>query len=161
MVATKGGHFSNTLFTLDHNTGERIQTFENSHWVRSCLFDGKQLVTGHYFPHVIKTWDMGTGKCTSELYGHTGPVCGLQFQNSLLLSVAKEDCIRVWNTEQRVCVRTLDEQKYVSGLQFHSGRLVSWSDVNGALTLWERPQTHPQNESQTPHPLQQAQILAQ
>lgn len=161
VVATRGGHFSNTLFVLDHNTGERIQTFENGHWVKSCLFDGKQLVTGHYFPHVIKTWDMSTGRCTAEMYGHTGPVCGLQFQNSFLLSVAKEDCIRVWSTEQRVCVRTLDEQKYVSGLQFHSGRLVSWSDLNGSLSLWERVQPHMQTEHQAPQPLQQAQILAQ
>jgi len=138
VVATRGGHFSDTLFTLDHNTGERIQTFENEHWVKSVLFDGTRLVTGHCFPYVIKTWDISSGACNFELAGHAGPVCGLQFQNNHLLSVAKEDCIRVWNTDQRTCVRALDEQKHVTGLQFQTGRLISWSDLHGSLSLWER-----------------------
>lgn len=105
-------------------------------------------------------WDLATGTCKFEMSGHTGPVCGLQFQNNHLLSVAKEDCIRVWNTDQRACVRMLDEQKYVTGVQFQTGRLVSWSDLNGTLTLWDRIQAPPMT-AQVVAPLPQAQVLAQ
>lgn len=140
-VAIRGGHFSDTLYTIDHTTGERIRTFENEHWVKSMLFDGKRLITGHCFPYVIKSWDLATGKCEFELTGHQGPVCSLQFQNNHLLSGAKEDNIRIWNMEQRVPVRFLEEQKHVSGIQFQQGRLLTWSETMGSLLMWQHTPT--------------------
>jgi len=138
VVGVKGTHFTNTLIALDYTTGHTTHTFENEHWVKSCLFDGRRLITGHHFPYVIKSWTLATGTLEQELHGHTGPACSLQFQNQRLLSTAKEDNIRIWNVEQGVCVRVLEEQQHASGLQFQMGRLISWSELCGSLTLWER-----------------------
>jgi WD40 repeat protein len=142
VIGIKGTHFTNTLIAMDHNTGIRTHTFENEHWVKCCLFDGRRLITGHHFPYVIKSWTLASGgrSCTNdvELHGHQGAVSAIQFQNHHLLSASKEDHIKIWNVDQNVCVRVLDEQKHVSGLQFQMGRLISWSDLHGSLTLWER-----------------------
>lgn len=70
VVGAKGSHYNNTLFALDHHTGQRVRTYENPHWVKSLAFDGTRLVTGHYFPYVVKVWDVSTGRSTFELSGH-------------------------------------------------------------------------------------------
>lgn len=140
VVGTKGGHFKNTLFALDHHTGQRIRTYDNPHWVKSILFDGTKLMTGHHFPYVIKSWDISTGQPNFELTGHKGPIAALQLLPSRqhVFSCTKEDSIYLWSINSQACSRVMDAQKHVSGLQCLDRRLVSWSDMHGSVTCWQQ-----------------------
>lgn len=141
VVAAKGGHFNSTLFALDHHTGQRVRTYENPHWIKSLLFDGQRLITGHYFPYVVKSWDMSTGLCHYELSGHSGAVACMQFQDATgksLVTCAKEDSIHLWSTDTRSCLRVLDSQKHVSGIQCANQHIISWSEQHGKVQLWQK-----------------------
>jgi len=143
VVAAKGGHFNSTLFALDQHTGQRVRTYKNPHWIKSLLFDGNNLVTGHCFPYVVKSWDVSTGLCHYELSGHQGAVACLQWQDTSghrLLSCAKEDNIHLWSTDTQSCMRVLDAQKHVSGMQSLDQHLVSWSDLHGNIMVWQQQQ---------------------
>lgn len=142
VVGAKGSHYNNTLFALDHHTGQRIRTFENPHWVKSIAFDGTKLMTGHYFPYVLKSWDVSTGRSHYELSGHRGAVASLQYQTNKqqLVSCAKEDNIYLWSMNTQTCTKVLDAQKFVSGVQCVDRRLVSWSEVYGSVTCWQQQQ---------------------
>jgi len=140
VVAAKGGHFNSTLFALDQHTGQRVRTYQNPHWIKSMLFDGNQILTGHYFPYVVKSWDVSTGLCHYELSGHQGTVAGLTWQDPSgrrLLSCSKEDSIHLWSTDTKSCMRVFD-QKHVSGLQCLDRRLVSWSELHGNVNIWQQ-----------------------
>jgi len=145
VIAAKGGHYNSTLFAIDSHTGERVQTYQNAHWVKSLHFDGRNLVTGHYFPYVVKSWDISTGLCHYELSGHQGAVGGLQWRahGRQLFSCSKEDNIHVWSTDTKSCMRVLDGQKQVSGLQCLNQHLVSWSELNGDVAIWTSQQPMP------------------
>jgi len=142
VVGARGAHFKSTLFAMDHHTGQRIQSFDNPHWIKSVAFDGNKLLTGHYYPYVIKSWDVSTGLCNFELTGHKGPVSSLQFSQTgakqTAYSCSKEDGVFLWSLNSQSWLRGLDSQKHVNGVQYSDRRLISWSDAHGSVSCWQQ-----------------------
>ncbi|KAI9355979.1 quinon protein alcohol dehydrogenase-like superfamily [Zopfochytrium polystomum] len=55
----------------------------------------------------IKVWCTETGSCINTIYGHTGSVTGVQFDDNKIVSCSQDASIRIWNRKTFECVHTL------------------------------------------------------
>ena len=149
------GSDDNTIRLWDVDTGEtqRILTghageFEvdngpfSDEGVKSVAFspDGKTLASGGG-DNVIHLWDIGTGKRTMTLFGHTGGLFSLAFSpdGKTLASGSHDSDIRLWDPHTGQQKKTLTgHSAWVRSIAFSpDGKtLVSGSD-DGSVLIWE------------------------
>jgi eukaryotic-like serine/threonine-protein kinase len=93
----------------DANTGELLQVFGHSAWVRVVRYthDGKTLLTGSNDP-IVRFWDVTTGKLKNELAGYGNEVLDLALtpDEKFLAVGGLEHEVKLFDLASRKIVRT-------------------------------------------------------
>jgi WD40 repeat protein len=138
---------------LDVATGEMLPAWEGSNSTTgSAAFsaDGRTLAAGHSmldpgshyvrrYQHVIRLWDVATGKVGGELRGHTRPVPSLAFApDGRTLAAASGPTLWVWDTRtgQPVFRRQLDTYHFKAVAFTPDGRYLGAIHNDRTVRFW-------------------------
>lgn len=78
----------------------------------------------------VRMWDMRTGQAHRTLYGHTGPVTCLQFDETHVVSGSLDKSIRIWDLRTGAISDTIRYEYPVTALQFDSRKIVAATGEN-------------------------------
>jgi WD40 repeat protein len=150
LLASVGLHF---FRILDMTTGETLPAWEGSNSTTGSLAfspDGRTLATGHsildpgsYFvrryQHLIRLWDVATGKVRAELRGHTRPVPSLAFApDGCTLAAACGPTLWVWDTGtgQPIFRRQIDTYHFKAVAFTPDGRYLAAIRNDRTVRFW-------------------------
>jgi len=92
--------------------GDEVMTLEHKHIVKTAAFskDGVKVYTGGN-EKKLRIFDLNKPQNPQIFEGHTQPISHIVIppDPNLLISVAQEKCIRVWDLRAQQCVKTLGE----------------------------------------------------
>ncbi|KAL0227766.1 hypothetical protein RCL1_003909 [Eukaryota sp. TZLM3-RCL] len=107
------GYSNGSIRLFNIQNGDLINTF-NGH--RSAVLhlsfsdDSTSLASGGLDTDVV-VWDLVSGKGTTRLKGHSGPISGLSFiphqSNRYILTCSRDMTLRLWDVELSYCVDTV------------------------------------------------------
>lgn len=90
--------------------------------------------------HVIKIWDLTSGRCVNKLSGHTGGISALVdlVSGQIFASSSGDSTVKVWNiADQQISCTFKGHEDYVYGLaKIHESQIVSGSR-DRTIRLWD------------------------
>ncbi|KAG6371574.1 WD40-repeat-containing domain protein [Boletus reticuloceps] len=99
-------------------------------FVGGVQFWGYGLVSGSG-DGAVRMWDMRTGQAHRTLFGHTGPITCLQFDEVHIVSGSLDKSIRIWDVRSGGVFETLKYDHGVTALQFDTRKIVAATGENG------------------------------
>ncbi|KAH8086632.1 WD40 repeat-like protein [Cristinia sonorae] len=105
-------------------------------FVGAVQFWGYALMSGSG-DGAVRMWDMRTGQPHRTLFGHTGPVTSLQFDELHAVTGSLDKSIRIWDLRTGGIFETLKYDHAVTGLQFDTRKVVAAAGENG-LKVYNR-----------------------
>jgi WD40 repeat protein len=146
-----GGHFASTAsdepeVRIWNNKGDSIQLFEgNGEGSNVLAFCPEQQLLAHATFYGVDIWDLKLFPFIEHIPLHIEQVLSTTLSSdSLLLASGSEDSIKIWNTTNGTCIRSIDCDLVGGELAFspNSRYLVSrcrtseWPKVLTELTIW-------------------------
>ena len=98
-------------FEVTEDLGSALKLSVNKDILYSCCgYDGRMIKT------TIKIWDLTSGECIKNLYGHEYSVRCLEttHDGKFLVSASLDRTIKVWNLKTYNCVKTIEGHPVVS-----------------------------------------------
>jgi WD40 repeat protein len=97
---------------------------------------GGQLASGGQ-DHIVKVWDLATGRTAYSLEGHTGVVASVAFSpdGTRLASGSWDQMVKVW--EAGTGRETLTLTGHTALVYSADGRMLASAGVDGAVRVWD------------------------
>lgn len=82
-----------------------------------------------------RLWDIGQGRCSQVLRGHTGPVLCVRLDDRHVVTCAEDETVRMWHRGTGECFRLLEDQP-TAALALHQSSILVTTQ-NRALCVWD------------------------
>lgn len=131
-----------TLKLWDIRGGKTVKTLEgHSDWVKCCLLDGDNVISGSS-DSTVRQWNLnsdGKGvKAANILQGHTGTVNSLMVNSNMLLSSSADGSTRVWDLKTGSYLTSLvGHQEEVIGCQLVQTNSCITASHDSTLRIWD------------------------
>ena len=129
-------------FALGQESGQRHVLAASSNTVRALAFapDGTTLATGGY-DHVLRLWDVETGRLRGELHGHVDRIESIAFApDGRSLASAGLDGVKVWDSTARTEIAAIAAGKALAVIFAADGaELFTGGMGDGSVTTWRLP----------------------
>jgi WD40 repeat protein len=104
------------------------------------VLSGEMIASGSG-DHLIKIWNLKTGKCLNTLYGHAGYVNCLQVPSNnnshVLVSGSSDKTIKVWNFKSGIIHFTLrDHWKEIKCIKYISNDVLASGSADHTIKIW-------------------------
>jgi len=133
-------HPDGTLQQWDSETEEVVQTFVGDPYPVSCVAiapDRAYMVSGGQ-DHVLRVWDLDTGKIRQVLRGHEGKVTAIALHPPLLISASHDKTLRLWEMPSGKPLGVLTAHTHpIESLAYDpTTQLLISGDAGGFVKIW-------------------------
>lgn len=130
-----------------------IDRFEHpTSWMTVCEFhpDGRHLVTGHWYGHLM-LWDVESGERVTVQAGHTGIVSGISFtaDGKRLASSSRDGSVKVWDAANLRETLAFYEPSPVWDVEFRTDGRQLVAALDNRIKLWDASPNDEQQRIQT------------